>query len=145
MWYHSHQSLSYGVSNISHIQLLLSDFSDGASEPEKVIAERLLADNKPYHVNKGLVLLVNNYFELVRPICPVCGSDRFKSKAISYRNKIKLCIYFTKFKEIFRIYDLNVAIDRLNKLLDKYNDIPRVLQKWIRKRSFHSSNNSLSS
>ncbi|RZB29233.1 MAG: hypothetical protein AEth_01375 [Candidatus Argoarchaeum ethanivorans] len=60
--------------------------------------------------------------------------DRLKSKTIPYRDKIKLCIYFTKIKEIFRTYDLNVAINRLNKLLDKYDDISRVLQKWIRKK-----------
>ena len=57
--------------------------------------------------------------------------DRLKSKTVSYRDKIKLCIYFTEIKEIFRIYDLSIAINRLNKLLDKHNDIPRVLQKWI--------------
>ena len=60
--------------------------------------------------------------------------DRLKSKTVSYRDKIKLCIYFTGIKEIFRTYDLNVAINRLNKLLDKYNDIPRVLQKWIQNK-----------
>ena len=328
--------LSALKTNISQIQLLLSDFSNGTPEQEKIIAERFSMDNKPYHVNKGVILLLNNHFELVNPICPVCGSyyvirqefrernpilgefgsceiymrrylckkchrkfvtqlnlvvepnhryasifkekidgliktgyrslrklgedlhtffsilpshqsiknwlriedekkinnkipdysgyycydeqyikingrksyrltlfdallnipiaeeitpkidyttvysflksvladkpiitittdhkrmykgiieklgalhqlcifhlfkmigkdvyDRLKSKVVSYRNKIKLCIYFTKIKEIFRTYDLNVAIERLNKLLDKYDDIPRVLQKWI--------------
>ncbi|RZB30853.1 MAG: hypothetical protein AEth_00807 [Candidatus Argoarchaeum ethanivorans] len=331
--------LSTLKTNISQIQLLLSDFSNGVPEPGKIIVERFLMDNKPYHVNKGVVLLLNNHFELVNPICPYCGSyhvirqefrernpilgefgdcrisvrrylckkcgkrfvtqlnliiepnhryasifkekidglvktgyrslrklgedlhtffgispshqsiknwlkigdekrinnhipdysgyycydeqyikidgrksyrltlfdallnipiaeeiakkidyttvynflksvladkplitittdhkrmynsiieklgalhqlcifhlfkmigkdvyDRLKSKAVSYRNKIKLCIYFTKIKEIFRTYDLNIAIKRLNKLLDKYDDIPRVLQKWIRKK-----------
>jgi len=60
--------------------------------------------------------------------------DRLKSKTVSYRNKIKLCIYFTKIKEIFRTYRFDIAIERLYELLDKYDDIPRVLQKWIRKK-----------
>ena len=331
--------LSALKTNISQIQLLLSDFSNGVPEPEKIIVERFLTDNRPYHVNKGVVLLLNNHFELVNPICPYCGSyhvirqefqernpvlgefgsceiymrrylckkchkkfvtqlnliiepnhryasifkekidglvktgyrslrklgedlhtffeispshqsiknwlkigdekrinnhipdysgyycydeqyikidgrksyrltlfdallnipiaeeiakkidyttvfsflksvladkplitittdhkrmynsiieklgalhqlcifhlfkmigkdvyDRLKSKTIPYRDKIKLCIYFTKIKEIFRTYDLNVAIERLYELLDKYDDIPRVLQKWILKK-----------
>jgi transposase-like protein len=91
MQYHSHQrceGVAYGVSNISQIQLLLSDFSNGAPEPEKIIAERFLTDNKPYHVNKGLVLLLNNHFELVNPICPDCGSYRVIRQEFRERNPI---------------------------------------------------------
>jgi transposase-like protein len=57
-----------------------------------------------------------------------------RSKKASYRDKIKLCFYFTDIKNIFRTYDENVAIERLEKLLDEYDDVPRVLQGYIRKK-----------
>ena len=57
-----------------------------------------------------------------------------RSKKASYRDKIKLCLYFTDIKNIFRTYDENVAIERLEKLLDEYDDIPRVLREYIRKK-----------
>jgi hypothetical protein len=56
------------------------------------------------------------------------------SKKASCRDKIKLCLYFTDIKNIFRTYDENVAIERLEKLLDEYDDIPRVLHGYIRKK-----------
>ena len=60
--------------------------------------------------------------------------DALRSKKASYRDKIKLCLYFTDIKNIFRTYDENVAIKRLEKLLDEYDDIPRVLRGYIRKK-----------
>ena len=57
-----------------------------------------------------------------------------RSKKASYRDKIKLCIYFTDIKNIFRTYDENVAIERLERLLDEYDDIPRLLRGYIRKK-----------
>lgn len=57
-----------------------------------------------------------------------------RSKKASYRDKIKLCLYFTDIKNIFRTYDENVAIERLEKLLDEYDDIPRVLRGYIQKK-----------
>ena len=41
--------------------------------------------------------------------------------------------HLTDIKNIFRTYDENVAIERLETLLDEYNDIPRVLRGDIRK------------
>jgi len=57
-----------------------------------------------------------------------------RSKKLSYRDKIKLCLYFTEIKEIFRTYDENIAMERLESLLDEYDDVPCVLQGYIRKK-----------
>jgi transposase-like protein len=58
---------------------------------------------------------------------------KLRSKFISNTNKIRLCIIFTEIKEIFRTFDLNIAINRLNILLEKSNEVPRVLNKFISK------------
>ena len=55
----------------------------------------------------------------------------FQSKRYSYRDKIKLCIYFTAIKDIFRTDDLQVAQERLERLLNEYWEIPRVLRGFI--------------
>jgi transposase-like protein len=57
-----------------------------------------------------------------------------KSKKASKRDKISLCLYFTEIKEIFRTYDEETAINRLEKLLKKFSDIPRILQRYITKK-----------
>jgi len=54
---------------------------------------------------------------------------------VSYRDKIKLCLYFTEIKEVFRIYNENIALKRL---LNNFNDILVVLQKLIAKKSFRT-------
>ncbi len=53
--------------------------------------------------------------------------DVLRSKKASYRYKIKLCLYFTDIKNIFRTYDEHLVRERLEWLLDDYDDIPRVL------------------
>lgn len=58
---------------------------------------------------------------------------KLNSKFISKSNKIRLCILFSEIKEIFRTFDLNIAIYRLNELLKKSNDVPRVFNKFIKK------------
>ena len=60
-------------------------------------------------------------------------SSKLNSKFISNSNKIRLCILFSEIKEIFRTYDLNIAINRLNELLKKSNEIPGVINKFILK------------
>jgi transposase-like protein len=57
-----------------------------------------------------------------------------RSKKASYRDKIKLCLYFTDIKNIFRTYNENTAIERLEILMGEYDDISRVLQEYIRKK-----------
>lgn len=58
---------------------------------------------------------------------------KLNSKFISNSNKIRLCILFTEIKEIFRTFNIYIAIDRLNELLKKSNEIPRVFYKFIQK------------
>ena len=58
---------------------------------------------------------------------------KLRSKFISTTNKIRLCILFTEIKEIFRTFDLNIAINRLNELLEKSNTTPRIFNKFIQK------------
>ena len=43
-----------------------------------------------------------------------------KHKSVSYRDKIKLCLYFTEIKEVIRIYNEDIALKRL---LNNFNDI----------------------
>jgi transposase-like protein len=59
---------------------------------------------------------------------------KLKSKKVLRQGKISLCLYFTEIKEIFRTYDEQTAINRLEKLLEKFSDIPRVLQRFITKK-----------
>jgi transposase-like protein len=54
-----------------------------------------------------------------------------ESKRYSYRDKIKFCLYFTAIKNVFRTDDLQVAQERLERLLDDYWDIPRGLRGFI--------------
>jgi len=58
---------------------------------------------------------------------------KLRSKFISNTNKIRLCILFTEIKEVFRTFDINIAIERLNRLIEKSNEIPRVINKFIQK------------
>jgi transposase-like protein len=51
---------------------------------------------------------------------------KLRSKFISNTNKIRLCILFTEIKEIFRTFDLNIAINRLDGLLEKSNATPKI-------------------
>lgn len=60
--------------------------------------------------------------------------DALKSERASYQDKIRLCLYFTEIKNIFRTYDEQVATERLEKLLDEYDDIPSILRRYIRKK-----------
>lgn len=57
-----------------------------------------------------------------------------RSKRISTKSKISLCLYFTEIKNIFRTYEGKIAIQRLEELLQKFNDIPKLLQKFITKK-----------
>jgi DNA polymerase III delta prime subunit len=60
--------------------------------------------------------------------------DALRSKRTTYRDKIKLCLYFTEIKNIFRTYDEQVATERLEKLMDEYGDISSILRRYIRKK-----------
>ena len=74
--------------NICHIQLKLSDFSKVDPEPSKIITDRFMESKKPHYINERLVLLPGNHFDLVKPICPSCGSDRVIKQEYYERNPI---------------------------------------------------------
>ena len=54
-----------------------------------------------------------------------------QSKRYSYRDKIRFCLYFTAIKNVFRTNDLQIAQERLERLLDNYWEIPRGLRGFI--------------
>jgi transposase-like protein len=58
---------------------------------------------------------------------------KLKSKLVSYRDKIRMCILFTEIKEIFRTCNLNIAIYRLEKLLKHLDEFPKIFHKSIQK------------
>ncbi len=57
--------------------------------------------------------------------------DILKSEEILYRDKIRLCMYFTDIKNVFRVYGEETAIELFETLLDDFDVIPSVLQKYI--------------
>lgn len=57
-----------------------------------------------------------------------------KSKKMSDREKIEICLYFTDIKEIFRTYDEKDAIKKLEEILIKYRKLPYAIQKMIDKK-----------
>ena len=59
---------------------------------------------------------------------------QLRSKKITEREKISLCLYFTDIKNIFRTYNLKTSNQRLNNLLKDFNKIPRVLQRFIKQK-----------
>jgi len=73
---------------ISFIQLKLSDFFGELPKIDKVLTERFVQENKPYNVNKGLILPANNHLELVNPVCPRCGFDRVTKQDYRRRHPI---------------------------------------------------------
>lgn len=59
---------------------------------------------------------------------------QLRSKKITEREKISLCLYFTDIKNIFRTYNHKTSNQRLNNLLKDFNKIPRVLQRFIKQK-----------
>ncbi|MBM4241492.1 MAG: ISNCY family transposase [Euryarchaeota archaeon] len=57
-----------------------------------------------------------------------------KDKTIPRQVKIRLVLYFTEIKNIFRTFNEKTAIKRLETLLEKFDDIPKVLQGFIIKK-----------
>jgi len=57
-----------------------------------------------------------------------------KSKTVSKQEKIRLCLYFTEIKNIFPTFNEKTAIKNLEIILEKFDDIPKVLQGFITKK-----------
>ena len=62
------------------------------------------------------------------------GDRLTRSKKITEDEKFKLKKYFKEIMKIFNTYNYETAENRLNKLLSKYNDIPRYLQRFIHRK-----------
>lgn len=58
---------------------------------------------------------------------------KLKSKFNGPREKVRLCLAFTKIKEVFRTYDLNIAINRLQEIISNMEEIPHLLHRSIDK------------
>jgi len=97
------ESLLSALKNcIGFIQLKLSDFFGGEPSIDRVLTERFTHMEKPYRVNKGLILLANNHFELVNPVCPVCGSYQVTKQ--EYRRRTPILGEFGAQKVYLRRY-----------------------------------------
>lgn len=57
-----------------------------------------------------------------------------KDKKVDKQDKMRLILYFTEIKNIFRTFNEKTAIQRLKTLLNKFQDIPIVLQRFITKK-----------
>ena len=84
----TNKALSVLKGCISHIQLKLSDFSKGDLDPGKIITERFTERTPPHNINERLALLPGNHFDLVNPVCPLCGSNHVTKQEYYERNPI---------------------------------------------------------
>jgi len=57
-----------------------------------------------------------------------------KSEKVSNKEKMELRYYFHEIRHIFDTYVEEIAIQRLERLLPKFNQIPKVLQKFIKEK-----------
>lgn len=61
-------------------------------------------------------------------------SPILKSEKVSKEYKTELKSYFQKIRDIFDTYVEEIALERLEKLLNEFNQIPKVLQKIIKNK-----------
>jgi hypothetical protein len=59
---------------------------------------------------------------------------KMRSKKLTEREKISLCLYFTDIKNIFRAHDIKTSDQRLKRLLNDFDRIPRLLQRFIKQK-----------
>lgn len=82
------QTISILNSCIGSIQLKLYDFGMEKLDVEKILAERFKQHKTARNVNDKLILLADNHFELIRPICPKCGTKTVIKQEYRVRNPI---------------------------------------------------------
>jgi len=70
---------------IGSIQLNLFDFGVEKPNFENVLKERFQNPETPRNVNQQLILLDDNHFEYMNPICPYCKSNKVIKQ--EYRNR----------------------------------------------------------
>lgn len=56
-----------------------------------------------------------------------------RDKITDKQDKIRLLLYATELKNVFRTFDEKTAIERLESFIEKFDDIPKVLQQIITK------------
>ena len=59
---------------------------------------------------------------------------KMRSKKLTEREKISLCLYFTDIKNIFRTNDIKTSDQRLKRLLNDFDRIPSFLQRFIKQK-----------
>jgi hypothetical protein len=59
---------------------------------------------------------------------------KLRSKKLTKHEKISLCLYFTDIKNIFRTNNIKTSDQRLKKLLNDFDRIPRLLQRFIKQK-----------
>lgn len=80
--------LSALKSTIRLIQLKRTDFGDEPLTVDNVLSEQFITRDHPRHVTNGLVLLADHHFELLHPVCPICGADRVTRQGFRRRTPI---------------------------------------------------------
>ena len=75
----TNKALSVTKICISQIQLKLSDFLKSDPNTGKIITERFTERTQPHNIN---------HFDLVNPVCPLCGSNHMTKQGHYERNPI---------------------------------------------------------
>ena len=78
------------------------------------------------YISNAFFHLLKNIKKEIRPI--------LKSEKVSKEYKTELKSYFQKIRDIFDTYVEEIALERLEKLLNEFNQIPKVLQKIIKNK-----------
>ena len=94
----------------------------------------ITTDHMPLYKN------IMDYFGVKHQLCifhlfKMIGDKVYKklrSKKLTEREKISLCLYFTYIKNIFRTHDIKTSDQRLKRLLNDFDRIPRLLQRFIK-------------
>ncbi|MEG3224207.1 MAG: hypothetical protein BME94_01455 [Methanobacteriales archaeon Met13] len=68
------------------MQLKLSDFGLEKIDFERILEEKLSITQTRRNVNKILILLSDNHFEYLNPICPYCDSNKVVKQEFRERN-----------------------------------------------------------
>jgi transposase-like protein len=67
-------SISALNDNIGSIQLNLFGFENEEIDFEERIEENVFYEEKPRNINKNIRIIKEGHFQMIRPICPYCGS-----------------------------------------------------------------------
>lgn len=144
------------IKGIWHYRLTLFDHKLNLPVTERITSDKEYKTIKQFLIestkNKRLISITTDHLREYKTIIDQMGAKHQlclfhlykminnkiygpqKSKKISKHNKKLLDKYFKEIREIFNTNDEKIAIKRLEKLLDNFNNIPHVLQKIINKK-----------